>query len=430
VAIAPADKRAMNNLAIALGYQGKHEQALAMFRRVVPEAQAQANLAYLHVQRGEGKLAVQRYTRAVDLDKNLRSAAHALLQLAEMEQRYLESERGRQQVARLKKKLDAKKPVAESSRSKPERQGLQIVAASGTNPSAAKQAGPTTQASPTTATSALSKYISISSRREVVKRPATPTPSVNAEPKPATKGTPAASDPWSRVARQEQRQEPKPDPVRPVVHETTAPFAPPRGIAAPSGQRRPAARPVSNDSAPLSIVPDARTHRPPAFPETQRVQEPMPEVQPRRQVATTDEVQPSKQPGKPVARPFSKIAQPSEAPAARPEPKPPTQSWMPSQQRRRLTRWHTSQRGDSAAADADAANPRPFVGVRSDRLQPVEGALKKPAAASRYEPPATSTGRVKLVPAASPEPARIRLQPAAGPPASGRVRLTPDEPRS
>lgn len=90
----PGNRRATNNLAIVLGHQGKTEQSLAMFRRVVGEAEAQANLAYIHAQRGEGKQAVERYTKALAIDKNMKSASHALLQLAEIEQRYLKSERG------------------------------------------------------------------------------------------------------------------------------------------------------------------------------------------------------------------------------------------------------------------------------------------------------------------------------------------------
>jgi tetratricopeptide (TPR) repeat protein len=142
VANSPGDKRALNNLAIALGYQGKHEQSLATFRRVVPEAQAQANLAYIHTQRGEGRLAVQRYSRAVELDNNLRSAAHALLQLAEMEQRYLKSERGRRQVAELKAKQskDEASTDAHAPRLQADPSNVKLVKAAGPEPSSVKQA--------------------------------------------------------------------------------------------------------------------------------------------------------------------------------------------------------------------------------------------------------------------------------------------------
>jgi len=102
--LAPGDKRVINNLAMAVGYQGRHDQALAMFRRVVPEAQAQANLGFIHAQRGEGRRAVERYSRAIALDKNLRSASHALVQLAELEQKYLQTERGQRRIARIKSK--------------------------------------------------------------------------------------------------------------------------------------------------------------------------------------------------------------------------------------------------------------------------------------------------------------------------------------
>ena len=90
----PNHKRAINNLAMVFGYQGHFEESLVMFRRVVGEAEANANLGYIHVQRGEGDLALQRYSRALSLDKDLKSATQALVQIADMQQR-LHHQRGR-----------------------------------------------------------------------------------------------------------------------------------------------------------------------------------------------------------------------------------------------------------------------------------------------------------------------------------------------
>lgn len=245
LAVAPGDKRATNNLALALGYQGKQEQALAMFRRVVPEAQAQANLAYLHVQRGEGKQAVERYARAVKLDKNLRSASHALLQLAELEQRYLKSERGRKQVARvtagMKQKADAAAP-SDSPAGQHKGDSVKVVDAKpaqkvkpavvvdtrpshnvkpavavGSKSPAAKDAvwALDTEPQPAVNTATTSKG---SARREVEKRPAAATASsASASKNPAAgPGAPAQSEVWNVTTR---RQPSGPSPVKHVVYE-------------------------------------------------------------------------------------------------------------------------------------------------------------------------------------------------------------------
>ena len=87
----PNNQRAINNLAIVTGLQGKTKESFALFRQVVSEAEANANLAYLHVQRGEGKDAIERYSRALTFDNKLTSASQAMLQLAEMEQRMKKS---------------------------------------------------------------------------------------------------------------------------------------------------------------------------------------------------------------------------------------------------------------------------------------------------------------------------------------------------
>lgn len=78
----PKHERAINNLAIVTGHLGNFEESFRLFRRVNTAAESHANLAYIHVQRGEGEKAVNRYSRALTLDKDLKSAKHGLVQLA------------------------------------------------------------------------------------------------------------------------------------------------------------------------------------------------------------------------------------------------------------------------------------------------------------------------------------------------------------
>ncbi|GAB4145505.1 MAG: hypothetical protein Tsb009_17660 [Planctomycetaceae bacterium] len=96
----PSNRRAVNNLATVLGFQGRTNESLAMFRKVVDDAEAHANLAYVHVQKGEGKKAVQHYSQALSLDPKLRSASHAMVQLAEIEKRFVKSGRAPSAIAK------------------------------------------------------------------------------------------------------------------------------------------------------------------------------------------------------------------------------------------------------------------------------------------------------------------------------------------
>jgi Flp pilus assembly protein TadD len=80
----PGDERTTNNLALAAGLAGRYDESLAMYEQIVSKAEAQANLGYIAVQRGEGPRAMQYYSRALDLDPKLTEAGEALAQLAEM----------------------------------------------------------------------------------------------------------------------------------------------------------------------------------------------------------------------------------------------------------------------------------------------------------------------------------------------------------
>lgn len=81
VKLRPENTRAVNNLALALGHQGRFDESLATFRKINSESNALSNLAYVHIQRGEQSLAVECYRRALSLEPNNKSLAGQLAQL-------------------------------------------------------------------------------------------------------------------------------------------------------------------------------------------------------------------------------------------------------------------------------------------------------------------------------------------------------------
>jgi Flp pilus assembly protein TadD len=83
----PQNSRAVNNLALAHGYQGEFDKAHDLFLTNMTEAQAMSNLGYVATQTGKKEFAIQCYSRAIDLDPDLQEAKEGLLQLAELEQR-------------------------------------------------------------------------------------------------------------------------------------------------------------------------------------------------------------------------------------------------------------------------------------------------------------------------------------------------------
>ena len=82
----PDNQRTIGNLALVVGMSGRFNESLSLYRRIVSEAEAQANLGYIYVQRGEGDHAIERYDRALTLDDKLQSAANALVKLAELKE--------------------------------------------------------------------------------------------------------------------------------------------------------------------------------------------------------------------------------------------------------------------------------------------------------------------------------------------------------
>lgn len=81
VKLRPDNSRAVNNLALAIGYQGRFDESLAAFCKINSESQSLTNLAYIHTQRHEREQAIDCYRRAVALDPNNKAAATSLAQL-------------------------------------------------------------------------------------------------------------------------------------------------------------------------------------------------------------------------------------------------------------------------------------------------------------------------------------------------------------
>jgi len=87
----PNEDRITGNLALVMGAQGREQEALTYYRQFLDDAEAQANLAYALTQRGDFPAAQKRYAKALELAPDLKSAKHALLQLAEMEKSHKEA---------------------------------------------------------------------------------------------------------------------------------------------------------------------------------------------------------------------------------------------------------------------------------------------------------------------------------------------------
>jgi Flp pilus assembly protein TadD len=81
IALEPQNKSARNNLALILGDKGQFDASLAEFRKVVDEAEAQANLAYVKAMAGDLAGAEKTYHHALEMNSTLRPAANALLEL-------------------------------------------------------------------------------------------------------------------------------------------------------------------------------------------------------------------------------------------------------------------------------------------------------------------------------------------------------------
>ncbi|MCA9003873.1 MAG: tetratricopeptide repeat protein [Planctomycetaceae bacterium] len=83
------NKRVMNNLALTIGHQGRFKESYTIFRNIMSDAEAHANVAYIHTQRGEGEMALKEYDLALTADPTLETAGRAAAELAEMKNIYL-----------------------------------------------------------------------------------------------------------------------------------------------------------------------------------------------------------------------------------------------------------------------------------------------------------------------------------------------------
>ena len=77
----PGNERVTRNLAMAVGYQGRLDESLDLFRRVNTEAEALANVGFLLSQLGELPAAGRYFHRALDLNPRLKPAAQALVEI-------------------------------------------------------------------------------------------------------------------------------------------------------------------------------------------------------------------------------------------------------------------------------------------------------------------------------------------------------------
>jgi len=75
------DARAVNNLAMSIGFQRRYEESLLTFRRVNNETQSLLNVAYIHAQLNEPEAAIALYQQVLVSDPMNRVAINALQQL-------------------------------------------------------------------------------------------------------------------------------------------------------------------------------------------------------------------------------------------------------------------------------------------------------------------------------------------------------------
>jgi Tfp pilus assembly protein PilF len=106
----PQYKAAKVNLGLVLGQLDRVNESYAAFKDAVGEAQAYANLAYVHAQRNDFQQAEVLYSRALSTNPEMRSAALALVQLHDLKKRQ-ESESGVTQ-AKANEPISARKPKA------------------------------------------------------------------------------------------------------------------------------------------------------------------------------------------------------------------------------------------------------------------------------------------------------------------------------
>lgn len=101
VRIRSGDARAVNNLAMAVGFQGRYDESLALFRRVNTETQALLNLAFVQSQKNEPETAMATYQRVLAQEPGNKVANGALQQLHASLQRTPLASQAAQMVAQV-----------------------------------------------------------------------------------------------------------------------------------------------------------------------------------------------------------------------------------------------------------------------------------------------------------------------------------------
>lgn len=81
VEMRPEDALAVNNLAMAIGFQGRYDESLEVFSKVNNEAQAMVNLAYIHIQKKDTRAAIALYQKVLAIDPTNQIASNALQQM-------------------------------------------------------------------------------------------------------------------------------------------------------------------------------------------------------------------------------------------------------------------------------------------------------------------------------------------------------------
>lgn len=114
----PQNRRATNNLALVVGSQGRLDESYALFRRVNKESEAHANVAYLYAQQGEGKKALDHYSRALTLEPDMKNAANAMVEIARLQQR-MEADRNQERAQMAAKEPTPATPVQQVAAAKP-----------------------------------------------------------------------------------------------------------------------------------------------------------------------------------------------------------------------------------------------------------------------------------------------------------------------
>ncbi|MHB8903364.1 MAG: tetratricopeptide repeat protein [Thermoguttaceae bacterium] len=83
--IRPDYESATNNLAMLVGERGDDQAAMNLFRQTGSEAEAYTNMGFVYSRRGDFARAKEAYNRALTLDRQMRAAAEALVQLSQAE---------------------------------------------------------------------------------------------------------------------------------------------------------------------------------------------------------------------------------------------------------------------------------------------------------------------------------------------------------